>query len=98
MVPLELTVRSDTGDTTLWLSQRGAGQMILSAVASPFSNAAIGMTDNAQLLANILAWSLGPAGTVIFDDVHQGLTEYYDGKAFFADPRLHHTFEWVLLL
>ncbi len=98
IVPLELAVRSDTGDPTLWLLRRGAGQMILSAAASPFSNGAIGMTDNAQLLANILAWSLGPGGTVIFDDVHQGLTAYYDGKAFFADPRLHHTLEWILLL
>src|SRR5262249_32603531 len=63
-----------------------------------FSNGAVALSDNAQLLGNILAWSLTPGGSVIFDDAHQGLTDYYDATAFFADPRLHHTLEWILLL
>ena len=97
-VPLELAVRSDTGDTILWLTRHGAGQAIVSTASSPFSNGAVALTDNAQLLTNILAWSLTPGGSVIFDDAHQGLTEYYDGTAFFADVRLHHTLEWIVLL
>lgn len=97
-VPLELAARTDTDDTTLWLTRRGEGQAIVSTAASLFSNGAITLTDNAQLLANILSWSLAPGGSVIFDDAHQGLTDYYDGKAFFADPRLHHTLEWIVLL
>src|SRR5581483_2723245 len=51
-----------------------------------------------RLLANIVAWSRGPRGAVIFDDAHQGLTAYYDANAFFIDPRLHHTLGWLLLL
>ncbi|HEY3785243.1 MAG TPA: DUF4350 domain-containing protein [Steroidobacteraceae bacterium] len=97
-IPLELAARSETNDTTFWLTRRGAGQAILSTAASPFSNGAIALTDNAQLLANVLAWSLAPGGSVVFDDAHQGLTDYYDGKAFFADSRLHHTLEWIILL
>lgn len=68
------------------------------SVGSIFSNAAVGLTDNAQLLSNLIAWSLGPRGAVIFDDAHQGETAFYDGKAFFADPRLHGTLGWVVLL
>jgi hypothetical protein len=54
--------------------------------------------DNARLLANVIAWSRDPAGAVVFDDAHQGLTAFYDAKAFFADPRLHATFGWIVLL
>jgi hypothetical protein len=97
-MPLELADRADSRSTTLWLLQLGTGQVVLSTVASPFSNAAVELDDNARLLANIIAWSCGPGGMVVFDDAHQGATAYYDGKAFFADPRLHRTLGWILLL
>jgi hypothetical protein len=96
-MPLELAARSDNGDSTLWLLRRGAGQIILSSVVSPFSNGAVALDDNARLLANIIAWCCS-SGTVVFDDAHQGAAAYYDGKAFFADPRLHRTLEWIVLL
>jgi hypothetical protein len=35
---------------------------------------------------------------VIFDDAHQGAVNYYDAKAFFADPRLHRTIGWLVML
>lgn len=95
---LELAARSDDGDPVVWLERRGAGQIILCAVASPFSNAGVLRDDNAQLLTNIVAWSRGPDGAVVFDDAHQGLTAYYDAKAFFADSRLHATLGWIVLL
>jgi hypothetical protein len=98
VLPLELASRSDNRTTTLWLLRRGAGQILLSSVASPFSNAAVALDDNARLLSNIIAWCRGDGGTVVFDDAHQGATAYYDGKAFFADPRLHRTIGWILLL
>lgn len=98
LLPLELAKRADNGDPAIWLERRGAGQVILMAVASPFSNAGITLGDNARLLANIVSWSRGPRGSVIFDDTHQGLTAYYDANAFFVDPRLHHTLGWLLLL
>lgn len=97
-LPLEIAARTDDGDATVWLERHGAGQVILMAVASPFSNAGITLADNARLLANIVSWSRGPHGAVIFDDAHQGLTAYYDANAFFIDPRLHHTLGWLLLL
>lgn len=97
-VPLVLAARTDDGDPALWLERRGAGQIILCAAGSAFSNAAVALTGNATLLANILSWSLGPGGVVIFDDAHQGETAFYDAKAFFADPRLHHTLGWIVLL
>jgi len=97
-LPLELAARSDNNDPVIWLERRGAGQVILCAVATPFSNAGVLRDDNATLLANMIAWSRGPGGAVVFDDAHQGLTAYYDAKAFFADPRLHATLGWIVLL
>jgi hypothetical protein len=97
-LPLELAVRGDSGDPTLWLMRRGAGQIILSSTATLFSNAAVPLSDNARLLANIVAWGCEPGGAVVFDDAHQGATDYYDGKAFFADSRLHRTLGWIVLL
>lgn len=97
-LPLELASRSDNGDPVIWLEPRGKGQILLCAVASPFSNAGVLRDDNARLLANIIAWSRGPQGAVVFDDAHQGLTAYYDAEAFFADPRLHATLGWIVLL
>jgi hypothetical protein len=95
---LQLAARSDDGDPIIWLERRGSGQIILCAAAGLFSNAGVLRDDNALLLANIIAWSRGPGGAVVFDDAHQGLTAFYDAKAFFADPRLHATLGWIVLL
>jgi hypothetical protein len=86
-------------DAVLWVEPCGRGQIILSAFASTFSNGQIDAADNARLFANIVAWSRGEErGRVIFDDAHQGLVDFYDAQAFFADPRLHHTLEWILIV
>jgi Domain of unknown function (DUF4350) len=98
ILALGLAKRVDDGDAALWLERRGAGQIIVCAAGSVFSNAGLALGDNARLLTNILGWSLGPSGTVIFDDAHQGQTAFYDAKAFFADPRLHRTLGWIVLL
>lgn len=97
-LPLELASRSDDGTPVIWLQRSGAGQIILCGAASLFSNAGVGRRDNAQMLANLIGWTRGPGGAVIFDDAHQGLTAFYDAKAFFADPRLHDTLGWIVLL
>ncbi len=83
-------------DAVMWVAPRGAGQEIVCAFAAAFSNAQIGHADNARLLANLIAWSRAPTGRVIFDDAHQGLVDFYDPQAFFADPRLHATLWWIL--
>src|SRR5690606_6485445 len=103
-VALELADRaaSETAglrpEPAIWLMRRGQGQVIVMAFASPFSNAVLSTADNARLFANITAWSRGGGGAVIFDDAHQGLVDYYDGKAFYSDPRLHRTLLWLGLL
>jgi hypothetical protein len=102
--PMDLTValgiaqRSDLHQSVLWLKPMGQGQIIVCAFATPFSNRAIAQADNARLLSNIIAWTRAPAGRVIFDDAHQGLVSFYDPAHFFADPRLHRTLLWILLL
>ena len=95
-LPLQLAARSDNGAPALWLERLGAGQIILSAVASPFSNAGLTLPGNARLLSNIIAWSRGPGGAVVFDDAHEGLAAFYDARTFFADPRLHATLAWIV--
>ncbi len=95
---LELARRADTADPVLWLKADGNGAIIVSAYASLFNNGVIGQADNARLLANLIAWSLQPGGRVIFDDAHQGALDEYDPLKFFADPRLHHTLLWVVVL
>lgn len=97
-VALTLATRRHLSTPTLWLQSRGAGQIILCAAASPISNAGLLLADNARFLANVVSWSVGPGGTVVFDDAHEGLTAFYDAAAFFADPRLHGTLGWLVVL
>lgn len=103
-VTLELADRADRApgrdapEPAMWLRPRGQGQVIVLAYASPFTNAVIGRADNARLFANIVGHSLQPRGAVLFDDAHQGLVDYYDARAFFADSRLHHTLLWLVVL
>jgi hypothetical protein len=85
-------------DPAIWLRRQGKGQIITFAVASIFNNQLIGQQDNAILLSNLIAWSVRDGGAVIFDDAHQGAVSYYDAKAFFADPRLHRSLGWIVLL
>jgi hypothetical protein len=96
--PLILLRRQDSQTPALWLLRAGEGQILLSSFASVASNAEIDKLNNARWLANIIRWGRADNGRVIFDDMHQGLSAYYDPRAFFADPRLHRTLGWLLLL
>lgn len=96
--PLTLAQRADNFDPVLWLMRQGEGQVVVLAVASPFANREIALSNNARLLSNIIAWSRAPQGKVLFDDAHQGLVDFYDPHAFFHDPRLHRTLAWSVLL
>jgi len=87
---------ADNGRDAFWVRLYGDGQFLISGYASLFANEQLGKKDNARLLANIAAQSLGPGGAVLFDDQHQGLSTLYDAGAFFADGRLHATL-WLLL-
>jgi hypothetical protein len=101
---LVLANQAETGEGVLWTRSVGAGHIIVSGFGTLFTNRALGLADNAQLLANIVGAALGPRGAVLFDDTHQGLGATYDPQRFFQDERLFATililiglwFVWVL--
>ncbi len=86
-----LARQRETGAGELWVRRHGGGTLIVSGFGSLFSNRALGLADNARLLANIVGASLGPGGTVLFDDEHQGVSDAYDPEKFYRDPRLYAT-------
>lgn len=93
---VELAHDPVAGVPVLWVLPSGRGQIILSGYGSIFTNKALGSDDNAQLLANIVRWSVRDGGKFIIDDAHQGLVAFYDPTAFFGDRRLHVTLWWLL--
>jgi hypothetical protein len=94
---LTLAHDRDTGEGAFWTRPLGAGRIIVSGSGSLFTNRALGLADNARLLANIVATNVGPQGAVLFDDVHQGLGANYDPVKFYRDPRLHLTIAIAVL-
>jgi hypothetical protein len=101
-----LTLARERGSQAeaFWIRRAGEGSILVSAYASLFTNQMLGEQDNARLLANIVAQTVGPGGAVIFDDMHQGLSTLYHPETFFGDKRLRYTillllalwFVWVL--
>jgi hypothetical protein len=88
---LELAHVGEDGSGVLWTRPLGAGRIIVSGFGSLFTNRALGLADNAALLANLIAVNVARGGTVIFDDAHQGLSEVYDPSKFYQDRRLYLT-------
>jgi hypothetical protein len=88
---LSLANERETGEGVLWLRPLGRGQVIVSGFGSLFTNRALGLANNGQLLANLVGATLGPGGAVLFDDMHQGLGAAYDPEKFYSDPRLYAT-------
>ena len=86
-----------------WEARVGGGRLWLSRYSSLFANVGLGEADNARLMANLIRLSLKPGGRVIFDEMHQGVSDLYDPKAFFSDPRFFNTLMfmagfWLLYL
>ena len=88
----------ESGAGALWVRPHGGGTVIVSAFGSLFSNRALGLADNARLLANIVGASLAPGGAVLFDDEHQGLSDAYDPEKFWRDRRLYATLAVLVAL
>jgi hypothetical protein len=88
---LSLAHQRESGAGVLWMRPQASGSVIVSGFGSLFSNRALGLADNARLLANIVAARVQAAGAVLFDDEHQGLAAAYDPAKFYADPRLYGT-------
>jgi hypothetical protein len=95
---LALGRQRETGEGAFWTRPLGNGRIVVSALGTLFTNRALGLEDNGRLLANIIGANLGPRGTVLFDDVHQGLGANYDPAKFYRDPRLHMTIGIVATL
>lgn len=87
-----------TGEGAFWTRPLGKGRIVVSGLGTLFTNRALGLADNARVLSNIIAADVAPGGTVLFDDVHQGLGTDYDPAKFYRDPRLHLTIGIVALL
>ena len=88
---LSLAHEQETGESVMWTRSLGNGQIIVSGLGSLFTNRALGLADNARLLANIVGFTVGPKGAVLFDDMHQGLGAAYDPAKFYSDRRLYET-------
>ncbi len=88
---LALAHDRDSGEGAIWTRPLGSGRIIVSGYGSLFTNRALGLGDNAQLLANIVGANVDEGGAVLFDDVHQGLGATYDPDKFYRDSRLYIT-------
>src|SRR5262245_40911816 len=88
---LALGREATSGEGALWTRPLGAGRIIVSGFGTLFTNRALGLADNAQLFANIVAANLARNGVVLFDDIHQGIAAGYDPDKFYSDPRLYIT-------
>lgn len=82
----------------LWLGQLGGGRVVVMADAAMFGNRHLGALDNARLFDNLLAFTRGEQGQVVFDDMHQGVSELYDPQAFARDPRVYASLLFLLAL
>ncbi|MGH8264120.1 MAG: hypothetical protein ACRETU_07240, partial [Steroidobacterales bacterium] len=93
---LELMDDVNTRLPALWAGPLEQGTIVVSGYGSILTNKMLGRADNARLFANLIAWRLGPQGVVLFDDMHQGASSFYDAEAFYDDQRLHSTFWWIM--
>ncbi len=91
-----LTESENKDSAALWQIRIGSGNLIVSRYADLFSNQWLTKGDNARLFDTLLQQHLAKDSYVLFDDMHQGLTELYDPDAFYSDSRLHNTL-WFLL-
>jgi hypothetical protein len=95
---LSLAHEGGSGADAFWVRPDGAGTIIVSGFGSLFANRALGLADNARLLANLIGATVAADGAVIFDDQHQGLSDAYDPEKFYRDPRLYATLAVVGLV
>lgn len=86
------------GLPAIWRLPQGDGMLVVSAYADLFGHAALGREDNARFIAELVQAHVAPRGSVVFDDMHLGLSELYDPRAFVADPRVRATAAFLVAL
>ncbi len=90
MRPVVALLRGQLPQTEdLWLGRVGAGRVIVLTDPALFANGHLGEADNARLFNNLLGLVISKGGRVVFDDMHQGVSELYDPRAFARDPRVY---------
>jgi len=92
---LPLLARTGAEGYAFWEFRHGDGGGWVSSHPDLFGNVTLGQADNARFFNNIIDRALGEEGTVIFDDMHLGLSDLYDADNFFSDPRLHNTLWFI---
>ena len=92
---LPLLARTEADGYAFWEFRHGSGGGWVSSHPDLFGNIMLGLADNARFFNNIINRALGEDGTVIFDDMHLGLSDLYDADNFFRDPRLHNTLWFI---
>ena len=93
---LRFAVERSSGVDAAWHRAYGNGHIITLASGTVLTNHLVAAADSGRFLANIVRHHLEDGGSVIFDDMHQGLSVIYDAAAFYRDSRLHHTL-WFLV-
>lgn len=93
---LELATMQDTDTAAIWQRKFGNGQIITVGSGSLLTNRMIAKGDNRRFVANLVRQNLENGATVVFDDLHQGLSNIYDPDAFFSDSRLHNTIYFIV--
>ena len=93
---LRFAVERSSGTDAAWHRAYGNGHIITVASGTLLTNHLVAAADAGRFLANIVRHHLEDGGSVIFDDMHQGLSVIYDAAAFYRDSRLHHTL-WFLI-
>jgi Domain of unknown function (DUF4350) len=80
----------------LWTGRVGAGRVMVLADPAIFANAHLGEMDNARLFNNLVTLVRSNQGVVVFDDMHQGVSDLYDPQAFARDPRVYFSLLFLL--
>ena len=93
---LGIATMEETATDMIWQRRFGDGHILVVGSGTMFTNRMIAEADNRVFVANIVDRMLADDGTVIFDDLHQGVSVLYDPEAFYADSRLHQTVYFVI--
>lgn len=92
---LPLLSRTKGKGDAFWEFRHGNGGGWISSQPDLFGNITLGLADNALFFNNIINHALADDGSVIFDDMHLGLSDLYDVNTFFSDLRLHNTLWFI---
>ncbi len=88
---------AESAQVAAWEKRFGDGRIIVLGHPSLLANAAIAEHDNRRFAQNLIAAHLGPGGTVIFDDAHQGDNDLYTPRELLTDVRVLYTLGFLLM-